>query len=333
MNILLTERCTRRCPYCFASSGVRPSGEPASERPFIRREDFAFALEFAARSGERVIGLLGGEPSLHPEFPELLLLALERFAPTGRIKVFTNGMWPREHFRALAGRLGPTLRRRLAIIVNVNPVEISSGEERAQQVELFEGLGDCCSLSANLYEPDLELGHLVQLITAHRLRPHIRLAIAQPLVGRETTFVPVEEYPELAPTILELAGRCDERDISLGFDCGMPLCMFTAEQLGRLQLSGCLLRATCAPTVDVGPDLSVWACFPLSRLTSPLRLTDARSVAQLVGRLRGELFELYSAGSRRECSRCRHFLRRQCAGGCAAHALLRRSASEGAPPE
>jgi hypothetical protein len=321
MNILLTNRCNRRCPYCFAAERVGLAGEGAPARPApesISNEDFERALLFAVRSGERSVSLLGGEPSLHPEFPALLsrALATRRL----RVKVFTNGVWPVEHRETVAAALESRALRRLAIIVNVNSPSLSSADERREQAALFEALGPVCSLSCNVHSTELDLRPLLDLFDEHpTLRRHVRVAIAQPLAAGKSEFVPVRDYEKVAPRIMELVEACDERDITVGFDCGFTLCMFSTEELGRLVQAGVLPRATCEPCIDVGTDLSVWACFPLSVRAPAVALENFETTAALRAHFRATLYELYDAGALDECGACRFFRREQCAGGCAAH--------------
>ena len=78
------------------------------------------------------------------------------------------------------------------------------------------------------------------------------------------------------------------------------------------------LRARCGPTVDVGTDLSAWACFPLSTCSERVRLDDFPSLPSLVQHFQGQFESLYGHGVFDECAECRHRRRKQCAGGCAA---------------
>ena len=102
MNILLTTTCSRRCPYCFAQERVTlEPGAPTKRTapPHISREDFSRAIEFAKTGAARQVGILGGEPSLHPQFTELLELAWDAGFHT---KIFSNGMWRERDLDALA---------------------------------------------------------------------------------------------------------------------------------------------------------------------------------------------------------------------------------------
>ena len=73
-NLVLTTACSLSCDYCF-TRGVWPPGAP---RELMSLHTFEGALDFLERSGIREARLLGGEPTLHPDFPQLARSALDR---------------------------------------------------------------------------------------------------------------------------------------------------------------------------------------------------------------------------------------------------------------
>src|SRR5512137_2854614 len=172
MNILLTNRCNRRCPYCFAAERVSYTGRSdscATSAPeCISVEDFRTAIDFILRSKRPGVGLLGGEPSLHPHFPELLRHAL---GVGLRLTVFTNGMFPDAHIEELS-TLSRDEMSHLSLVVNVNHPDISSETERQAQSRVFQSLAGACRLGCNIYEANLDLSYLVDLIRQHKLVRH-----------------------------------------------------------------------------------------------------------------------------------------------------------------
>jgi hypothetical protein len=322
MNILVTSECNRKCSYCFAKERISfSSDEEARRHPpkRISRDDFRLALEFAKRSRLPVVGILGGEPSLHPEFPALLADAWEAGLDT---KVFTNALWPEEHLEAVvAARKGRG--RRLNVIVNVNEPERSPAGEHEAQARLLARLRGSASLSFNISHPEFDGSFLVRMIDRARIRRGIRVGVAQPLAEIPNEHIDVADYGRMVPSLLRLAEACDRGDVSLGFDCGFRMCMFTAEQLGRLVQSGARFKAACGPAVDVGTDLSAWACFPLSAFSEGVRMTDFETRDALSRHFRRQFARLYRAGAMPECVGCRYRRRGQCAGGCAAHVYRR----------
>ena len=326
MNILLTNRCNRRCPYCFAQERVsypREGGAARPAPPFISRTDYRTAIAFAAKKpSRRGLGILGGEPSMHPDFVELLTEAWELGLTTC---VFTNGLWRETQIEAVEAA-PPEHRRRVKIVLNVNEPDRTPDAERRGQDRLLRRLGRRCTLSFNVYHVDFDGAFLVDLVQRHRTRRSIRLGVSMPVAGFPTEHVPLEDYPKLASGLLALARRCDEHDVQLAFDCGFLLCMLPAEAIGELVLTGARFAASCGPAVDVGTDLSTWACFPLSAFSGPEdHLSHFDDEPALDRHFRDKFERLYRSGALPECVTCRHRRRRQCSGGCAAHVHRRLS--------
>jgi len=325
MNILVTNSCNRKCPYCFAQERISYQAGDAGETAVgkaparISLADYRIALNFAKASGEQRVGLLGGEPSLHPNFIELLDEAWNLGLQTS---IFTNGTWSPRLIADFQARVRDG-KRRANIIVNVNHPDDTPAAEREAQEYLLSRLGRFCTLSFNIYREDFEPFFLVDLIKRFNGAGHIRLGIAEPLAHHASRHVDITLYKYLTPTIMQLATRCDENNIRLGFDCGFLLCMFTAEELGRLHLAGSRYNFGCGPVLDVGTDLSVWACFPLSTFAKGVYLPDFENVAGLLKYFNQQGDRLYKAGALDECIDCRFRKRKQCAGGCAAHVYRR----------
>jgi molybdenum cofactor biosynthesis enzyme MoaA len=85
-NLSITSRCNADCAFCFARSAQQGVSESDG---YMSRELFESCLEFLDRSGIGQARLIGGEPTLHPRFPELSQRALDRGF---RLLVFSNGL-------------------------------------------------------------------------------------------------------------------------------------------------------------------------------------------------------------------------------------------------
>lgn len=74
--IEITERCNLTCPTCFAGSSPQHANTISMEE-FTRQVD---RLASGGKRGSDMIQLSGGEPTLHPDFPEMVdLLFARRF--------------------------------------------------------------------------------------------------------------------------------------------------------------------------------------------------------------------------------------------------------------
>ena len=82
MNIMLNQVCNLACPYCFANEFVgRSEKSLKSDKSQITEENFRIALDFAIKSRETRLGLIGGEPTLHPKFEEFVTMGINSPIP------------------------------------------------------------------------------------------------------------------------------------------------------------------------------------------------------------------------------------------------------------
>ncbi|MEO1401635.1 MAG: radical SAM protein [Cyanobacteria bacterium J06635_1] len=88
--IELTDRCNLSCPICYADSGAsRAAGPPLQHRSLEQIESMLDAV--VANEGEpQVVQLSGGEPTIHPQFFEVL--ALTKRKPIKHLMINTNGV-------------------------------------------------------------------------------------------------------------------------------------------------------------------------------------------------------------------------------------------------
>ena len=82
LDAYITSRCNRRCTYCFLPAAYFRSGL------LMSMGTFSGILSWARRHRLQEITLLGGEPSLHPQFAELVSLARQQQL---EVRVVTNG--------------------------------------------------------------------------------------------------------------------------------------------------------------------------------------------------------------------------------------------------
>lgn len=77
----LTRRCQLECVHCYNASG------PQGDHGTMTRADWLTVLDQAADTGVRHVQLIGGEPTLHPDFAALLEHALGLGL---NVEVYTN---------------------------------------------------------------------------------------------------------------------------------------------------------------------------------------------------------------------------------------------------
>lgn len=309
MNLIVTDYCNRACPYCFAQNKVRVSEErsPFSGRS-ISLENVDVYLDFLVRSQEEVFKILGGEPTLHPQLPEIIERGIARSL---KVEIFTNGLWP-ESFRDY---WKSKRTAEVAFIVNTNEPSLQKDWETDLQGECFEIAGQQACISFNLYRDDFDLLFAGDLIDRFSLKRNIRIGIANPIVGRDTAYIEDNSLRKAAKRLVEQLRRLEERDILGSFDCGFTLCMFDEKDLGTLAITSTGFSSVCGSAIDVGPELTAWPCFPLSDILN-VHLLDFRYRAEITAYYKSKTAPLRSFGSKDDCLSCKYLRRGQCTGGC-----------------
>ncbi len=284
--------------------------------------EFERRLDFLERSGISEARLIGGEPTLHPQFPELVTRALERL---DRVVVFTNGCIPDRSMKILMD-LDPD---RCTALVNMTTYDgdgigPSVHDRRARTLSF---LGPRALVGITLVEPVVDYDWLPPLMQDAGCRPAVRIGLGQPVNGGSNDFLHPKQYVRTGTEIVRFASRTAGRGIRLELDCGFVRCMFSSEALAKLEQLGADVGWHCGPVCDIDVHGRMIHCFPLAAMSGVEAETslDATGIRQL---LATQLAPYRSVGVYRQCSRCRFLARGECTGGCRAVALSRLQRSE-----
>jgi len=270
-------------------------------------------MDFLERSDDKNLRLLGGEPTQHPHLRDIVTTALER---DFHIHLFSNLMMSKSR----ADFLAAVPPRRLSILANVSPQDQDTPKQKEQVAYALEKMGSMVQLGITLTSPEFEYEFLIETIDRYNLRRHIRIGIAQPIVGTANEYLAPADYRETGRRITQMAIACFEHDILIGFDCGLTLCMFSEEEIGILGKRSEGFKSVCQPIIDVGPNLDIWHCFPLSEvLNTQLHPFKTRKQAHLFYDKVTRPYRTF--GCMPQCHRCDYLRRGQCKGGCLAHAM------------
>ncbi|MCB0586590.1 MAG: radical SAM protein [Phaeodactylibacter sp.] len=311
-NLSITTICNKTCPYCFAEDS-RTQYDKANA--FMPEETFDRTLEFLERSGIGQVRLLGGEPTIHPDFIKMVDKALER---KFHVLIFSNGLMPRKAIERLAKADPETT----TILLNtIHPLEEDPKRMKKQQ-KTMEILGPRVMLGVNIYSRRQELDYLIPYILDYGLIREIRLGVAHAVLSQKNVFLHPKFYREIGQKILSLHRKARQHDIQIGFDCGFVPCMFPEEELEEL---GPLLEKTgncCHPILDLLPDGKFISCYPLNNLHT-LSLDDNSHAAELTRQFSEKLEAYNNIGIYPHCTSCPLFQRSYCNGGCTAFKMNR----------
>ena len=319
-NVLLTQKCVRSCPYCFA----RKHMDSAAPDDILSWENLIYIADLFERSGERRFPLLGGEPSLHPDFNQIIHYLLTRHFD---VTVFTSGVMADETLEEAAALFSHYPPNRLSFVCNLNdPHKTRTAIAETESVKRFlQTFGGRVIPGFNIYRTDFELDFLFEYINRYRLGRTIRLGLTHPIVGKKNHFIQLEDMEKVINRLFSYAEKFERLNISPGLDCGFPMCKFSDAQLAWMSRN---LHNSydfgCGPVIDIGPDLEVWSCFPLSSMNKK-SLFEFNSLQEIHDYYRDihEKTKVEAGGIYLECDECTYRNKGTCAGGCLAHVLNR----------
>jgi len=317
-NVMITDYCNRACSYCFAKNEISTVSNrnirEAQQKTNMSLEDLDKVIRFFHRSEMPIMRILGGEPTIHPRFPQIIDKVL---SADFEIRIFTGGLIPpkiRNYIKTLDAS-------KVMLIINMScPSETTSSDELNRISKNVYELADYCMLGYTIYKSNFDASFLVDLITQSQCRPRMRLGLGVPEINAEDALIDPAQYPLVAQNILKLVRQSDLKNIAVEFDCGFPFCMFTPEELGYLITWGCKTNFVCSPTIDISPTLEVWPCFALSCIYKE-RLDKFETRQELVTYFSHKSKVYRTFGLYDHCHVCKHKNREQCAGGCLSHTI------------
>ncbi|MDR0491845.1 MAG: radical SAM protein [Oscillospiraceae bacterium] len=329
-NIMVNEACNLHCPYCFAEEFVNKNPKEMTV------EDFRKALAFAlSDSGERQVGIIGGEPLLYTHIDEVMRIALDD-PRTEYVMIYTNAVE--------LDRLAPDILEnpKFRMLVNCNsPEDIGQVAFEKMRRNLLWFAGEHSGtrrfrLSVNLYKPDFDYSYVIPFMDEIDFDV-VRLSVSVPQKGDLKGKTPLEYFHEMKLVAMRFVCDMVRCSVMTGFDCNfLPECVLTEAEIESLlpakdvfykALSGmysdmfwrrtivCDLH-NCSPVIDILPDLKAIRCFGLSEYTK----CDIRDFSSIT-----ELAEYYihtvdrpacGVASSPECKDCSSCINGECSGGC-----------------
>ena len=325
-NIMLTDSCNLRCPYCFANEFVGTSGNE------ITKSAFSEAAEFILGDGsEDVVGIIGGEPTLHPDFDELMRKLILDKRVKG-ILLFTNGYFLNEHWDVCA-------HAKTHILINCNsPKDI--GEAAYKQlcenlrVLITEKLcRESVTLGKNMYKPDFDHEYLIDLLVKYGF-DRVRVSITVPNTDNERNTDAHDFFLQMKPSVFGFFRKLLKKGIVPNFDCNkLPSCLITEEEYREfkeildtdtilaesVKKSNLSTKAvTCSPVIDIRQDLTAVRCFGLSGWTKQ-NIRDFKCITDLKNHyIRSIDAFAYNTSYSGKCDDCYDRKVLRCNGGCLA---------------
>ena len=315
---MLTKQCNLRCAYCFANEFVNRQTDEMSFETFER------CLQFLSFNPNERIGLIGGEPTLHPDFKKMLARLID--SPFKSVCVFSNGI--------LLDRFFTELRNsRFQILINLNSPDVIGNAAYSRIMDNMDRMvnslymAEQVGLGINLYNPDMDYGYLLEALKRFR-QSKVRVSISVPNLGGNRQIDPLEYFRAMRPLVLRFMKDVLELGAAPNFDCNyIPFCLREKEDdLLFNKYKDVLSRSNllhqppiCSPVIDILPDLMAVRCFGMSSFYK----ADIRNFKNTEELRRHFLLEVdacaYPVFPSEACRGCREYLAGRCSCGCYAY--------------
>lgn len=308
-NLSITNVCNKECVYCFANDTLAEFG-----KTYLNSDTFERALDYLVRSGMKQARLLGGEPTLHPEFKSFVNRALARDLD---IMLFSNGLISEKNLEFLSS----LPEGRLSILLNtIHPLEQNNRGTNRQKA-VMQRLGKVIIPGVNLYHANQELGYLLDYIADYGLKKEIRLGISHSVLSQKNIFLHPKEYHKIGLKIAKFKQLSNNVGVKLGLDCGFVPCMFPDEYSVLLSEEIKKSGNCCHPIIDMLTDGSFIACYPLNDFLK-IQINDQVQAKELIRIFDQALNPFRNSGIYPHCSLCPLFQKR-CNGGCVSFRIQR----------
>lgn len=309
-NIVVTEICNLKCEYCFADSMMKSK--------HISQEEFYKILKFIRRDGTNSLGLIGGEPLMHPHINRLIEMAYEEGIE--RISIFTNGIFLdriREEVEKHAN---------LNILINVNsPTDMGMDNyiRLCNNIDYYakNGRKGQLNFGVNIYKKNQDFRYIVELLKKFGYSK-LRCAIVVP---DDNVKMSMHEYfSMLQPTAVELFQELLDNGIIPRFDCNaVPDCLL--ETIPKKNIEKMKTKwnnstrnifsqiKKCHPVIDIFSDYTAIRCFGLSQITK-VSLDNFLNITELKQFYR-DTFDLVIEDKIIGCQHCEKY-KVSCYAGC-----------------
>ena len=278
-------------------------------------DTYCDALDFLERSGIREARLLGGEPTLHPNFSQMVEMALERGF---RVVVFSNGHIPKEALNYLETISPDSLSLQVNILTDP---ECFNGISAAL-AGVLSRLKDRIIPGLSLDSPKTDPGLLLEIVKNYGTKHRVRLGIAHPKIEGDNHFLNPKYYKIAGEKIAVFYKNALEAGIKVDFDCGFVPCMFPEWSYELLGDSLRTIGMHCSPIIDIMEDQTVVSCLPLSGLGSA-QLTRELDATALRAYFQEEYKHLRKISLFKDCQDCLFKRSGFCLGGCLSASIQR----------
>ena len=276
LRVCGTYRCNLTCQYCYVRGLEKKFPEDMTIDNFLK------LVLWAKNRGWEAIRFLGGEPTIHPYFSEMLDICYKNKM---YIQMATNNTF--------SSQITSKLDRMWVDCISVNYIfDILNNDQKV----IFENNLKHFSIKRIPFEFSYVIGYqdnnqLENFLHAERYRPRsIRASIAIPGLSKQTSISEVKNnFRAISSKIFEFQKKCIKLGIPFYIYRPIVPCLFSGEEWQRLKgffpfmcFTKCPLglRGDYSSTIVVNPDLSMFPCVAVfNKGPNILSFKDRREIS------------------------------------------------------
>ncbi len=286
-------------------------------------DNIIYTLDFYHANGLKDVSYLGGEPTVHPDFVEIIDYTLNRGFV---VKIFTSAIMPEEKMN----RLYEVIEKhkafdRIHFVCNANDPKYNKPKEWELIEKFYKKFSNLIVQGFNIFEDDFDMTFLFDNVVKYGLRPFLRIGITHKILGAQSNMcITPDKYPAVVKRLKHFLPFAQAAQVAYNIDCGLPMCAFSDEDLGVFSRANTNFSWKCSPVLDIGPDMTIWPCFPLSDMNTKT-LFDFNSISDIMAYFSNIIAEQRgnNNGIYVECDTCRQLETNICTGGCQSYVLQR----------
>ncbi len=252
-NIILTNTCNIRCPFCFASENNNLENTSF---------DFLKAWKISAFLTGKCFRFCGGEPSMHPDIIKMMDVLL---SANFNIFIMSNGIWP-VTFADYIKKLPPKFLTKVSYLFNIlepSFYKIDHFEKITSHLEIVNP--QQVSLGFTIYKDDFSYDYILDLAKRYRIKK-IRWSVAAPNMN-DDLYTLEPKFGKISGRLYKLYMSCFDQGIEILSDCNyIQPCFYNNDHLNEM-----LIRTkkhftfSCSENspVDIDANGIAWRCYGL----------------------------------------------------------------------
>jgi len=307
--IALTYDCNLNCDYC-ASNGLYERNKKN-----ISTKDFVLVIDWLLKQGVKSIALIGGEPTLHPKFNELMSYAGKKIA----IFLPTNGLFgvrKRIPFSKQEIR-GVTLHLNARVMYSENDWKLFN-----ENAIYLSNLNILTNVGFVIKEVPLPREEILSFCQKHKTT--LSLAFARPSAFGKNIFLTFNQIKKSFSLIEKDIIFFRERGIKTALLSNLPICLvknhWSLFSYNSNDLPPNL--GTCCSTLDgefdasivIHPNLTTSVCMALP-LSNPKRIIQYKSLDEAKNFFANSFAKIQKQPLFKKCEMCELY-NNSCHGGC-----------------